>query len=114
MKNDTSITTIPTSEYESLKAENAELARKIEWLTEQFRLSRHRQFGASSEKSEYDQLSIFNEAEATADVNVVDPALTEIKRHFRKRKRLVNDCLSDNLPVETVEHDLPLEEQICP
>jgi len=94
----------------------AELEALVKYYEEQFRLSKHRQFGASSEKSEYDfsQLSIFNEAEATADANVPEPELTEIKQHYRKRKRLVNDSLPEDLPVETVEHDLPAEEKICP
>lgn len=38
----------------------------MKYYEEQFRLSKHRQFGASSEKSEYDQQSLFNEAENTA------------------------------------------------
>ena len=89
----------------------------VKHYEERFRLAKYRQFGASSEKSEYDlgQLSIFNEAEATADVNVPEPELVEVERHYRKRKRLVNEeNLPGNLPVEVVEHDLPVEEQICP
>jgi transposase len=114
MGNDASTVTIPKAEYERLLAENAELAEKVEWLLAQFRLARHRQFGASSERSEYDQLNLFNEAEAAADANEAEPDLTEIKRHFRKRKRLANDRLPDDIPVEIVEHDLPAEERICP
>ena len=114
MKNDTATVTIPKSEYESLKAENAELAQKVQWLMEQFKLARHRQFGASSEKSAYDQTNLFNEAEVTADVNVTEPELTEVKRHYRKQKRSAHDRLPEDLPVETVYHDLPKDEQVCP
>ena len=94
----------------------AELETLVKYYEEQFRLTKHRQFGASSEKSEYDfgQLSIFNEVEATADANVPEPELTEIKRHYRKRARLVNDNLPEDLPVEVIEHDLPASEQFCP
>ena len=92
----------------------AELEALVKYYEQQFRLSRHRQFGASSEKSEYNQLNIFNEAEASVDVNIPEPELFEIKRHFRKRKRLINDSLPENLPVEVITHDLPLDEQICP
>ena len=100
--------TIPKLEY-------LELKQQVAWLMEQLKLSKHRQFGASSEKSEYDsQLSIFNEAEVTADVNVPEPEIVAIQRHYRKRVRLVNDILPDSLPVETVEHDLPESERICP
>ena len=94
----------------------AELEALVKYYEGQFRLAKQRQFGASSEKSEYDfsQISIFNEAEATADANVPEPELLEIKKHYQKRKRLVNDHLPENLPVEIKEHDLPMEEQICP
>jgi len=90
-----------------------ELESLVKFYEEQFRLSKHRQFGASSEKSEYDQINLFNEAESTADTNVAEPELTEIARHFRKRKRLVNDRLPENLPIEVVEHDIPPDEQVC-
>jgi transposase len=93
----------------------AELEALVKYYEQQFRLNKHRQFGQSSEKSQYDcdgeydffQLSIFNEAEASADANMAEPELVEIKKHYRKRSRLVNDALPEDLPVETVEHDLP-------
>jgi transposase len=108
--------TIKKTEYENLLAKIAHLDAKNEWLMEQLKLSKHKQFGASSEKSEYDygQLNLFNETEVTADVSVAEPELVEIEKHFRKRKRLVNDRLPDDLPVEVVEYDLTLDEQICP
>jgi len=115
--------TNPSVEIAALKTKVAELTALVKYYEEQFRLAKHRQFGASSEKSEYDaeqlsiftdQLSIFNEAEATADANVAEPELVEIEKHYRKRKRLVNDSLPENLPIEIVEHDLPAEEKICP
>jgi len=92
----------------------AELETLVKWYEEQFRLSKHRQFGASSEKSEYDQLDLFNEAEATADMTVPGPELTDVQRHYRKRPRLVNDILPEDLPIEVVEHELSADEQICP
>ena len=113
---------------EKLASENAELKVKIEKLTEtkekletlvryyeeQFRLAKHRQFGASSEKSTNDdQISLFNEAEATADKTIPEPKLIEVEKHYRKRKRLVNDNLPEDIPVEIIEHTIPEEEQIC-
>jgi len=88
----------------------------IQHYEEQFRLSKHRQFGASSEKSQYDhsQLSLFNEVEATADPTIVEPDLIEVEKHYRKAKRTSNERLPDDLPVEVVEHELPAEEQACP
>jgi len=117
MKTDESMITISKTEYDRfvrLEAENAELTQKVDWLMAQFKLAQHRRFGASSEKSEYDQMNLFNEAETTAGTNVADPELVEIEKHFRKRKRLINDRLPENLPVETVDHHLTEEEQICP
>jgi len=54
-----------------------ELEALVKFYEEQFRLAKHRQFGASSEKNKYDhlQLSIFNEAEATSDLTLAEPEL---------------------------------------
>ena len=57
------------TEIAALKARISELERLLKYYEEQLRISKHRQYGASSEKSEYDyeQLSIFNEAELLSD-----------------------------------------------
>lgn len=104
------------TEIAMLKARISELETLVRYYEEQFRISKHRQFGASSEKSEYDftQLSIFNEAELFADANVPEPELVEVEKHYRKRTRLITDKLPEGLPVETMEHDLPESEQVCP
>lgn len=129
MKNDTSTVTIPAIEYEDLTAGKTALTQEVTALNskisklellikhyeEQFRLSQHRRFGASTEKSAYDldQISIFNEAEATADENVSEPELVEVEKHYRKRTRLTTDKLPENLPVEVIEHELSESERIC-
>ena len=122
MKNDTSTVKISVIEYESLKSKNAELeaeitelSSKVKWLMEQMRLAKHKQFGASSEKSEMpEQLGIFNEAEATSDLSVPEPELSEVKSHYRKHRRSVKDRLPEDLPVEIIEHALPEDERDCP
>jgi len=106
--------TIPLSEYESLKSQNAELKQKVDWLMEQFRLSKKKEFGRSSEKSEYVQLNMFNEAEATADVNIPEPELSEIRKHYRKKAKEAPGRLPEDLPVETIIHELPEDERDCP
>jgi transposase len=121
---------------EKLASENAELKQKIEQLEdtvkrfevlvkyyeEQFRLAKYRQFGTSSEKSDIpdaEQMSlltedqIFNEAEATANKSAAEPELIEVEKHYRKHRRLVNDNLPEDIPVEKIEHALPEEEQVC-
>jgi transposase len=111
MKNDTKndeMILVSKLEYDGLK-------QQVAWLIEQLKLSKHKQFGASSEKSAYDgQLNLFNEAEATADLSVLEPELTEIKTHARKKKRSAKDRLPPDLPVEVIIHELPAEECSCP
>ena len=41
-----------------------QLSLQLSWYEEQIRLSRQKRFGASSEKTTIEQISIFNEAEA--------------------------------------------------
>jgi len=91
-----------------------ELEALVKYFEELFRLSKHRQFGSSSEKSEYDQLGLFNEAEVTADVNIPEPELNKVAKQYHKRTRLVTDKLPDDIPVRVVVHELPKEEQVCP
>lgn len=80
-------TSVTSSTIEELTAKNAELEKqnevlqaKLNWLEEQFRLSQQRKFGASSEKSNPDQLalSLFNEAEVTSDEKVEEPTIETI------------------------------------
>ena len=43
-----------------LEHEKQELAAKVKWYEEQFRIYQNRRFGASSEKTSPEQLSFFN------------------------------------------------------
>ena len=97
-----------------LKWENEQLKQQNQWLMEQFRLSKHKQYGTSSEQSVVDQMSLFNEAEMTSDLTAPEPVLTEVKAHYRKRTRLITDNLPEDLPVEVIEHELPEAERVCP
>lgn len=109
--------TISKEEYEelqALKAQNADLLQRVDFLLQQMRLARHRQFGSSSEKSEYDQVSLFDEAEATADATAAEPTVTEVQAHVRKKAAQGLEKLPEDLPVEIIEHTLPEEEQVCP
>ena len=110
MKNINETITITKIEYENILSENTELNQKVQWLMEQLKLSKDRQFGASSEKTDYSQISIFNEAELEAN-NVPEPKLVEIEKHYRKVRK--ESRLPEDLPVETVEHDLPEDEKSC-
>lgn len=92
----------------------AELEQQIQWFLAQIRLAKKKQFGVSSEQTNVEQMSLFNEAEVTADSASPEPSLTEVKTHYRKRTRLTTDKLPEDLPVEVIEHELPEDERICP
>jgi transposase len=91
----------------------AELESQVEWFLSQLRLSKHRQYGASSEQTDSNQISIFNEVEATADLSKSEPEITEVKAHYRRRTRLTTDKLPEDLPVEVIEHEIPEEDRNC-
>jgi transposase len=99
--------TIPKAEYESLK-------QQVAWLMERLKLSKRRQFGVSSEKSEYEQLSLFNEAETIADLSATEPATEEVKAYQRKKPRAAHDRVPPDLPVEIIEYELPEDDRLCP
>jgi len=88
--------TISKAEYESMK-------QQIAWLMEQLKLSKRKQFGASSEKSGYTQLNFFNEAEITVDLSAYEPDIEEVKA-YRRKKSGKADRLPPDLPVEIIEH----------
>ena len=85
-----------------------ELSIKLKWYEEQYRLAQQKRYGSSSEKTD-EQLSIFNEAEVTADTKAAEPTVEEITYKRKKAKR--EDAFKD-LPVETIEYRL--EELDCP
>lgn len=90
---------------ETCKAQEAQiklLENKLTWMMEQMTLAKHKKIGASSEKSEYDQLSIFNEAEKEADVDIKEPTIEEITYKRKKQVGKKNDMLKD-LPEEVIE-----------
>ncbi|BAE85206.1 IS66 family transposase [Desulfitobacterium hafniense] len=99
---------------QELKAENEQIKQQNQWLMEQFRLLKHKQYGASSEQHSAEQMDLFNEAEATAELSAPEPPLTEVKTHYRKRTRLTTDKLPEDLPVEVMEYELPEPERRCP
>ena len=91
---------------QELKAENEQIKQQNQWLMEQFRLLKHKQYGASSEQHSAEQMNLFNEGEATAELSAPEPPLTEVKTHYRKRTRLTTDKLPEDLPVEEIEYEL--------
>ena len=121
--------TISRAEYEKLLGQEqqlltqnerlAKMEQQIEVLMEALRLARHKQFGASSEKSEdtlMEQLSfLFNEAEVFSAAQKEEENVTVVAAHKRHKK---HEYTLDNIPegIETkqVEHRLEGADLICP
>ncbi|WP_297202006.1 transposase [Thermanaeromonas sp.] len=97
-----------------LEQQVAELTAKLNWFMEQFRLSKKRQFGSSSERTctPQEQLLLFNEAEAEARPEKSEPDLETIT-YQRRKTRTRREMNLEDLPVEVVEHRLPEEERVC-
>ena len=96
-----------------LQQEKEELAAKLKWYEEQFRLSQEKRFGTSSEKMDSDQLSIFNEAEKESRPNGKEPDLEVITYKRSKAKGSKKKSFED-LPVEVVEYKPEDDEKVCP
>ena len=89
----------------------AKLEALIKYYENQLLLSKRRQFGVSSEKSEIDvrQINMFGE---TIDTSLPEPETEEIQYTRKKRKGKREEDLS-GLPVERVDYELPAEERGC-
>jgi len=115
--------TISRAEYEELQAQSkrvSELESRVDVLMEALRLARHKQFGASSEKSEeslMEQLSfLFNEAEVFSAADKEDPEnVTAVAAHKRHKKHEYTlDNLPEGIATKQVEHRLEGEALVCP
>ena len=88
-----------------------QLESKVRWFEEQFHLSRHKQFGASSERSVHEQGALFNEAEVIAEAGPVEE---EIRQNISyERKKTGRRPVPKDLPIERIEYRIPQEERIC-
>ena len=115
--------TISRAEYEEFQAQRkkiSELESRVDLLMEALRLARHKQFGASSEKSEdtlMEQLSfLFNEAEAfCAAEKEAEENATVVAAHKRHKKHEYTlDNIPEDMPKERMEHRLEGETLVCP
>ena len=115
--------TISRAEYEEFQAQRkkiSELESRVDVLMEALRLARHKQFGASSEKSEetlMEQLSfLFNEAEVfSAAEKEAERNVTVVSAHQRHKKHEYTlDNIPDGMETRQVEHRLDGEDLVCP
>lgn len=97
-----------------LEKEKSESEAKINWLKEQLRLYQSKRFGVSSERTLPGQLelTLFNEVEKEANLELPEPTIETITYH-RRKKRGQRQLMLENLPVETIEYHLSKEEQVC-
>ena len=115
--------TISRAEYEEFQAQRkkiSELESRVDVLMEALRLARHKQFGASSEKSEdslMEQLSfLFNEAEVfSAAEKEAEKNVTVVAAHQRHKKHEYTlDNIPEDIPTERIEHRLEGGDLVCP
>ncbi len=109
--------TISRAEYDADKAYIAELEQQRQWLMEQLKLLKRKQFGSSSEKASeevMEQMSLlFDEAEACAYTEQKEE--TAVKAHPRKKNSgSVRDVIPKDIPVEEIIHELPEDQRACP
>jgi len=100
-------------QYVKLSTEMQNLSSKLAWYQEQYELSRKQRFGASSEKTHPDQISLFNEAEAETVPIHTEPKIDDVIRNGKKQKGH-KERITKKLPTEVVEYRLSPEEQVCP
>jgi transposase len=98
-------------------AELATVRLKLDHLLEQFKLSKQRQFGRSSEK-DLIQHDIFDEAGVTLPVEAAEDVAeeTEVITYERKKKntgKAKRRALPDYLPREVKTYDIPESEKTC-
>jgi len=65
----------------------AALKLQVAWYEEQFRRAQQKRFGASSEQTHPDQLTLFNEAEAEADPKAPEPTVETVAVQRRKKAK---------------------------
>jgi transposase len=110
------------NDIEALKAlllEKEALIEQKDWqiasLREQLNLALAKRFGPSSEKSDKQQLGLFNEAEAAVDTGQdEEPVEQTLSVPAHQRKKPGRRPLPDYIEREEVLHDLPEAEKVCP
>jgi len=90
-----------------------EYETELQRLREQLNLLLAKRYGPSSEKHSPEQLGLFNEAEAEADIPPEEESVEAVSVAAHERKRRGRKPLPDYLPRVRIEHDLPEGEKTC-
>ena len=97
-----------------VSSEKEELAAKVSWYEEQYRLGRARRFGPSSEQTPFEQLSFFNEAEAESYGKLLaEPLLSDVKPSRNIKKKGHKDKITRPLPTAVIDYRLTGEDLVC-
>jgi transposase len=104
-----------TEEAKNKNAEAIYYKNKLEYLEEQIRLMRHKQFAASSEKLSDRQENLFNESELACEDDEILPEdeLCVAPKSTTTKKTAGRKPLPAELPRIRVEHDLNDQDKIC-
>lgn len=94
-----------STKVEQLSQENA-------WYKEQVKFQQKKLFGKSSEKTNTEQISLFDEAEVESTPISDESEIIKVPEHKRKKKG--KPLSYDNIPVETIHYELSGKELICP
>ena len=105
-------------ENAALKEELSEVKHKLSWLMEQVSSNRRRLYGPSSEKSVYDgvgdQIGLFHDGPSeTVAVQALAPVSIQPTKAKPIKRGEMSSRLPDNLPIETIECQLPDSGQGC-
>ena len=108
-----------TKKQQLLEEKNHELEFINALLSDRLSIAQRKRFGSSSEKyvDGYEQLYLFNEAEAAADLEVEEPSMEEVHPRPYKRKKhkgKKEQDLSAYPVTETINYTLTGEEGNCP
>lgn len=106
------------TEIQLLKDKQKELEFMNAMLSDRLTLAQRKRFGSSSEKyaEGYEQMDLFNEAEASAGSEAEKPAFEEVHPSSYKRKKRTGkkeEDLSDFEVTGTIEYKLTGEDRYC-
>lgn len=100
----------------SWEKEKEELKNKYNYLLEQIRLMKQRQFGKKSEQQiegVVQQEIVFDDLDPKEKLVEIEEASTETISYTRQKKKAGRNIDTSNLPREQITHDLSAEEKIC-
>lgn len=106
------------TEVQLLKDKQKELEFMNAMLSDRLALAQRRRFGSSSEKyaDGYEQMDLFNEAEANADTDAAEIEEEIVIPSHKRKKRTgkKEEDLSNFEVTETIEYKLTGEDRYCP